>query len=156
MNSVLLAVYSYIHIFMIVFTHCIELHNLTLSLSLSLSLSSLLNDMYYQASELSEIVGKAFKATFAKQTLTRDKKKKGGNSSSGSSSSSTPWSVVNQPQPSTSSSASQSSSHGPSSIPAPSAPPAQRQPWTTHVSQQQHNSNSVYLYVYLCSKLLSK
>ena len=94
---------------------------------------------HIQASELSEIVGKAFKATFAKQTLTRDKKKKkeksggGGGSSSSSSGSSSPWTVVNHSQPSSSGSTGATSSEN--SAPSPSAPPVQRQPWTVQVRQ---------------------
>ena len=96
---------------------------------------------HIQASELSEIVGKAFKATFAKQTLTRDKKKKkeksggggGGGSSSSSSGSSSPWTVVNHSQPSSSGSTGATSSEN--SAPSPSAPPVQRQPWTVQVQQ---------------------
>ena len=91
-----------------------------------------------QASELSEIVGKAFKATFAKQTLTRDKKKKkeksgGGGGSSSSGGSSSPWTVVNHSQPSSSGSTGATSSEN--SAPTPSAPPVQRQPWTVQVQQ---------------------
>ena len=94
-----------------------------------------------QASELSEIVGKAFKATFAKNSLTRDKKKKkekgggggssssgGGASSSSSSSGGSPWTVVNHSQPSSSSSE--------NTAPTPSAPPVHRQPWTVQVHVQ--------------------
>ena len=104
---------------------------------------------HVQASELSEIVGKAFKATFAKQTLTRDKKKKkeksggaGGGGSSSSSGSSSPWTVVNHSQPSSSGSTGATSSEN--SAPSPSAPPVQRQPWTVQV-QQTHIMVSVDL-----------
>lgn len=96
---------------------------------------------HVQASELSEIVGKAFKATFAKQTLTRDKKKKkeksggagGASSSSSSSGSSSPWTVINHSQPSSSGNTGATSSEN--SAPSPSAPPVQRQPWTVQVQQ---------------------